>query len=90
MLMGNPALDLFPFLKVHEEGRKHMAIFHTLTKNVVNKVQPPFFLEKYRNYERRKALHTQRYAVPWGMLCISSSLMGGYLLAVFCLCPSCD
>jgi hypothetical protein len=39
-LMGNPALDLFPFLRVHKEGRKHIQSFHNMTKNVLDEVRP--------------------------------------------------
>ncbi len=38
-LMGNPALDVLPLLKVHQDGHRHMAVFHKFTSRVLREVR---------------------------------------------------
>ncbi len=38
-LMGNPAIDLLPFLRVHKDGHRHMAFFHNFTSRVLREVR---------------------------------------------------
>jgi hypothetical protein len=53
-MMGNPVLGLFPFLRLHKEGRKDMAVFHAFAKKILNEVR---FLDVYEGCLGRQAPH---------------------------------